>query len=105
MDTAPCAGARSLAADVDLLVAESTFLEIDSDLAAISRHMTAGQAGRLATEAGARRLVVTHYSARHPDDGDFAREAAREHSDVVAAHDLGRVAFPAVPAIGVQPVG
>lgn len=94
MDTAPCEGAVALAADADLLVAESTFLHVDAGLASLSRHLTAPQAGRLAAEAGARRLVVTHYSARHPDDDAFALEAGWEHPDVVAAHDLGRVGLP-----------
>lgn len=95
MDTAPCEGALALASDVDLLVAESTFLEVDTALAAESLHMTAGQAGRLAAEAGARRLVVTHFSARCRDDAAFAAEASAEHGDVVAAHDLGRIDVPA----------
>jgi ribonuclease Z len=95
MDTAPCEGAERLADGVDLLVAESTFLDVDADLASASRHLTAGQAGGLAAAAGARRLVLTHFSARHPDEDDFAREAAAHHPDVVAARDLMRVRVPA----------
>ncbi|HEX4867890.1 MAG TPA: ribonuclease Z [Acidimicrobiales bacterium] len=94
MDTAPCEGAERLADGVDLLVAESTFLDVEAELAAVSRHLTARQAGRLAAAAGARRLVLTHFSARHPDEGDFAREAASHHDDVVAARDLERVRLP-----------
>lgn len=95
MDTAPCEGAERLADGVDLLVAESTFLDVDADLASVSRHLTAGQAGGLAAAAGARRLVLTHFSARHPDEAVFAREAGAHHPDVVAARDLMRVRVPA----------
>jgi ribonuclease Z len=94
MDTAPCDEAAELAQGVDLLVAEATFLDSEAELAAQSLHMTASQAGRLASEAGARRLVVTHFSARHPHDEDFASEAGRAHPDVVAAHDLARIGLP-----------
>ncbi len=94
MDTAPCPGALELAAGADLLVTESTFLDADADLAAAHLHLTARQAGRLAAEAGVRRLVLTHFSARTPDEQAFALEAAEEHGDVVAPRDLDRVEVP-----------
>ena len=66
MDTALCQAAEELADGVDLLVCESTYRADHEALAAEYRHMTAGQAGRLAAAAGARRLVLTHFSARYP---------------------------------------
>lgn len=94
MDTALCAGASELADGADLLVTESTFLEPDAPLAAAHLHLTARQAGRLAAEAGARRLLLTHFSARTPHEEDFAAEARTEHGDVIAARDLMRVDVP-----------
>ena len=94
MDTKLCDAALALAADADLLVCEATFLERDADLAERYRHLTATQAGRIAAEAGARRLVLTHFSRRYPDLDAFAAEAARHHADVVVARDLDRVAVP-----------
>ncbi|MEM7326129.1 MAG: ribonuclease Z [Actinomycetota bacterium] len=94
MDTAPCAAAEELADGVDLLVCESTYLAEHAELAARYRHMTAGQAGRLAASAGARRLVLTHFSARYPDNDGFRQEAAAHHPDVVAAEDLLVVDVP-----------
>ncbi len=97
MDTRPCEGALHAAADADLLVCESTFLESERDLANDYAHMTAGDAARLAVEAGARTLVLTHYSQRHPDEADFLREAervAKGRVDVVAATDLARIPVP-----------
>ncbi|MEM7275801.1 MAG: ribonuclease Z [Actinomycetota bacterium] len=94
MDTAPCAGARELADGVDLLVCESTYCEDQADLAARYRHMTAAQAGRLAAEAGARRLVLTHFSARYPDPSVFLDEASAYHDDVVVAEDLAAIDVP-----------
>jgi len=94
MDTRFCDGAVALAEGADLLVCESTFLESDADLAAAYGHLTAAQAARLAVEAGARRLVLTHFSQRYPDDGAFAAEAGEIFPDVVVARDLDRVPVP-----------
>lgn len=95
MDTRWCAAALALAADADLLVCEATFLDRDAELADRYGHMTAGQAGRLAAEAGARRLVLTHFSRRYRDPAAFAVEAGAWHPDVVVARDLDRIAVPA----------
>ena len=94
MDTGLCDGAFELAAGVDLLVCEATFAEAERDLAARYHHLTAAQAGRLAAEAGARRLVITHYSQRYPDERRLRAEAAEVFGDVVAARDLLRVPVP-----------
>lgn len=95
MDTALCSGAEELADGVDLLVCESTFLHQEQELAARYRHLTALQAGTLARDAGARRLVLTHFSARHNDSSVFGDEARTVHDDVVVAEELLTVPVPA----------
>jgi len=85
MDTRPCEGARTLAAGVDLLVCESTFLSSESQLAGQSGHMTALQAAHLARDSGARRLVLGHFSQRYDDAGGFLAEAKTVHEDVALA--------------------
>lgn len=99
MDTGLCDAALELARGVDLLVCESTFLHADRALAEEYRHLTARQAGELAAAAGARRLVLTHFSARYPDRRVFAEEASRYHPDVVAAEDLAVIDVPARHAV------
>lgn len=104
MDTAVCDSIVELARNVDLLVIESTFLAADADLAEQYRHLTADQAGRLASEAGARRVVLTHFSQRY-GHGDptgassgaqrFVEEAAAHHGDVHGANDFDVIAVPA----------
>ncbi len=94
MDTRPCDGAVALAEGADLLVCESTFLECDADLATAYGHLTAAQAARLAIEAGARQLVLTHFSQRYPDDAAFAAEAGEIFPEVVVVRDLDRVPVP-----------
>ncbi|MET3772085.1 ribonuclease Z [Arthrobacter nitrophenolicus] len=97
MDTAPCAGAEELADGADLLVAESTFSDDDAGLAQQYRHLTAGQAGELASHAGARALVLTHFSSRYGDDATMlaAQASARAGAAaVMAASDLQHIPFP-----------
>lgn len=94
MDTAYCDAALELARGVDLLVCEATYLNDDADLAATYKHLTAGQAGRIAAEAGARRLVLSHFSQRYGDPEQFLREAGEHVDDVVLASDLLRIPVP-----------
>jgi ribonuclease Z len=94
MDTRRCDAAVELATGVDLLVCESTYLGSEEDLADAHAHLTAAQAARIAAEAGARRLVLTHFSGRHVDESVFADEARRYFTDVHAARDLDRISVP-----------
>ncbi|MEV6014926.1 ribonuclease Z [Streptomyces sp. NPDC002667] len=96
MDTRLCEGVDALAEGCDLLVIESTFLDGDHKLAADHGHLTAGQAGRVAKEAGVRHLVLTHFSQRYPDAGEFEREAraAGFDGELTVAQDLVRVPVP-----------
>ncbi|HET6792796.1 MAG TPA: ribonuclease Z [Acidimicrobiales bacterium] len=95
MDTRPCEGARRLADGVDMLVCEATFSHDDRDLAERYGHMTATQAAELAREAGAGRLVLTHFSQRYSDLAPLVAEARAVFPDAVAAADLDRIAVPA----------
>ena len=94
MDTAVCDGANRLAEGVDLLVSESTFLTTEAELASAWGHLTAADAARIAAGAGARRLVLTHFSQRHSDESLFLREAQAIFPESVAARDLTRIAVP-----------
>lgn len=94
MDTRPCDAAFELARGADLLVCESTFLAAEDDLAHEYGHMTARDAATLAAEAGARRLVLTHFSQRHPDETRYLEDALPIHADTVAACDGLRVPVP-----------
>jgi len=58
-DTGPSPDVVSLSAGADLLLAEASFVETVPDEAAGSL-LSAKQAGRYATEAGVRQLVLTH---------------------------------------------
>jgi ribonuclease Z len=95
MDTAWCDAAVDLARDADLLVAEATFRDEHAELATAYGHLTAGQAGRLAAEAGARHLVLTHFSERYRDVEAHVEEAAAVFDgEITAAEDLDRIPLP-----------
>lgn len=96
MDTRLCEGVHALAEGCDMLVIESTFLDGDLQLAADHGHLTAGQAGAVAREAGVRHLVLTHFSQRYSDPDEFERQAraAGYEGELTVAHDLLRVPVP-----------
>ena len=94
MDTRPCPGAAALALGADLLVCESTYLATEAKEADAHRHMTAEQAATLARNAGAKRLVLTHFSQRYPSLEAFGVEARAVFPDVVVARDLETVPVP-----------
>ncbi|MFJ7899323.1 ribonuclease Z [Streptomyces sp. NPDC096198] len=96
MDTRRCEGVYALADGCDLLVIESTFLDEDEQLAVDHGHLTAGQAARVAREAGVRHLVLTHFSQRYPEPEEFERQAraAGFEGELTVAHDLLRVPVP-----------
>ncbi|MBT2541181.1 ribonuclease Z [Streptomyces sp. ISL-44] len=96
MDTRLCAGVDELAEGCDMLVIESTFLDEDEQLATEHGHLTAGQAARVARDAGVRHLVLTHFSQRYTDPSEFERQAraAGFEGELTVAADLVRVPLP-----------
>ncbi len=60
---------------VDLLYHETTYLAADADKAAARFHSTTLQAARIASLAGARRLIIGHFSARYEQLDAFLEEA------------------------------
>ncbi|MFD5798426.1 ribonuclease Z [Streptomyces diastatochromogenes] len=96
MDTRLCDAVHMLAEGCDMLVIESTFLDEDEELAVDFGHLTAGQAARVARDAGVRHLVLTHFSQRYSDPEEFERQArdAGFEGELTVAHDLLRVPVP-----------
>lgn len=92
-DTIYCRSAVGLAQDADLLIHEATFADADEGLAVRSTHSTASMAGRVAKEAGARKLLLTHFSPRYfpgnqtaPED--LLGEARAVFAEAELAHDF-----------------
>ncbi len=77
-----------LAAGADVFACGAPFLQSENaERARHTRHLTAAQAGEMAAEAGAKRLLIFHVSDRHGEDpsrhADEAREAAGGRVEVL----------------------
>jgi len=94
IDTKYCQNAVDLAKGAKLLLCESTYLEEHKDLAVDHDHMTAKQAAQIAKEAGAEKLILTHFSARYRDLLPFVEEAQTLFPNVDVADDFKRFPFP-----------
>jgi ribonuclease Z len=87
-DTRPCAATIEMARNADLLVHEATFGDEEAERAAETGHSTAREAASVARDADARRLVLTHISARYSRDAaELEREARQLFANVVVARD------------------
>lgn len=97
IDTRPCKEAVELAKEAEIYLSESTYLEEHRDLAHKNFHLTARQAAEIAKEAKAKKLVLTHYSARYLDHRLFEKEAREVFPNTIAACDLMTIPFPKNP--------
>ena len=64
-DTGPCQSTVAAAADADLLIHDSSFMNEDVDRARETGHSTAADAARIATEANVKMLALVHISSRY----------------------------------------
>ena len=97
LDTRPCDAVVGLAKDARILLTESTYLEEQADLAKNYRHMTAKEAATLAKRAGAKELILTHFSARYTDMKPFLKEAKEIFPNTKLAEDLKKFPFKKFP--------
>lgn len=89
-DTQPCENGRVLARNADLLYHEATFGEAHAKRARETAHSTARQAAGIAASAGAKRLLIGHFSARYDDPAELMREAQRVFKNTEVAEELKR---------------
>ncbi len=93
-DTRPTEKLALFFKNCDLLVFESTYSHDKLQKAVENWHSTATEAGALAKEASAKKLILTHFSSRYDETSDLVREAALIHGDVKAAEDLMSIEIP-----------
>lgn len=86
-DTRPSKRLVEFFSGVDLLIFDSTFAPKDADKAVERKHSTSQEAARVAREAGAKRLALTHFSARYRRTDALLREARKVFGNTIAASD------------------
>jgi ribonuclease Z len=87
-DTRPFEEFVDFAADADLMVHESTFDDALVEKAELDGHSTPSQAALQAKRAGAKKLVLTHISARYADSGLLLEQAQKVFENTVVAEDF-----------------
>ncbi|HVF91278.1 MAG TPA: ribonuclease Z [Blastocatellia bacterium] len=90
-DTRPFAASVELARDADLLIHEATYTEELVREADEYGHSTAAQAARIARAAGAKHLLLTHFSSRYNDLGPLLDEARSIFPNTSLAQELVEV--------------
>jgi ribonuclease Z len=94
-DTRPCASVVDAATGADLLVHEATFGEEEKARAKETQHSTAKEAAQVALAARARRLILSHVSARYSISADeLVQEARAVFPEVAVARDGMAVDVP-----------
>ena len=94
-DTRPCAATVDAAQGADLLIHEATFGEEERDRARDTGHSTAKEAAQIALAANAKRLLLSHVSARYSISADeLVREARDVFPNAAVAKDGMEVDVP-----------
>lgn len=94
MDTRICENVYLLARGADMVVCEATFLDAEEKQASEYMHLTARQAGEIARDAGAKMLVLSHFSQRYPGTQEHLKQAREVFPNTYAARDLEKFEFP-----------
>jgi len=92
-DSAPCQATVAAAADADLLVHDSSFMNEDAGRAVETGHSTAADAGRIAAEANVKMLALVHISSRYHVRAALD-EAREEFENSLAPRDFDLVEIP-----------
>ncbi|HTX61070.1 MAG TPA: ribonuclease Z [Methanobacterium sp.] len=87
-DTRPFKGMVNFAEEVEVLIHESTFDEAYRSRAIETGHSTASDAARIAKEARAKNLILTHISTRYKDTETLQKEASEIFENSILAEDF-----------------
>jgi ribonuclease Z len=93
-DTRPFKGFARFAAGADLVVHDATFDDALAEKAVEDGHSTPSQAAEGAKKAKAKKLVLTHISARYTDVGLLLEQAQKVFKNTVVAEDFTELELP-----------
>ena len=72
---------------VDVIYHEATYTDDDAEKARQRGHSTAGEAAKIALEAGAKKLIIGHYSKSYADESGHIADARSIFPDTIAANE------------------
>ena len=90
-DTKLCKACTELAEGADVLICEATYSNDLEEKAELYKHLTAQQAALIANNAGAKRLILTHFSQRYKNVQQIEEEARTVFDNVICAHDFMKI--------------
>jgi ribonuclease Z len=95
-DTRRCKAAVQLSREVDVMVHEATFAVVNQDLANEYYHSTTADAAQIAADAGAKALILTHFSSRYQEEHliILLNEAQTVFERVYLAADFSSYSIP-----------
>ena len=71
----------------DVIVFDSTYGDSHKDNALANKHSTAREAASLAKRAGAKQLILTHFSSRYKNPDELVAQAREVFPNTIAAED------------------
>jgi ribonuclease Z len=93
-DTRPFKEFPKFADGADLIIHDSTLDDALSEKAEVDGHSTPSQAGSQAKKAKAKKLILTHISARYPDAELLLKQAQKVFKNTLVAEDLMVLELP-----------
>lgn len=72
---------------VDIIYHEATYADAQADKARQRGHSTAGEAAKIALEAGAKKLIIGHYSKSYNDETQHLADARSIFPETIAANE------------------
>lgn len=91
MDTGMCENAVTLSKNVDLMVCEAAYASIHDEKADSNKHLTAKQAGLMANNANAAKLILTHVSQRYKTNEEITEDVKDVFASAEVAYDFMKV--------------
>ena len=90
-DTVFCTNCMKIAKDADLLISEAAYDSRLEEKAIEYKHMTAKQAGLIASQNNVKKLVLFHFSQRYKTTDILLDDAKEVFENTVAAHDFMKI--------------
>jgi len=78
----------TLAKNADILITDSTYTSKLKDKAEEHGHLTAIEAAQMAAQSGAKKLILTHFSARYKNTIEIEEDARTAFDNIICAKDF-----------------